>query len=48
MIHDHRDGGQSQFDFDRHAPLPSLYGFHTKTKRMEVFAKAGRALDAQG
>lgn len=48
MIHDHRDGGQSAFDFDNHAPQLFDYGFHTKTNRFEVFSKVGRALDEAG
>ena len=49
MIHDHRDGGQADFDFKKnHAPQLLDYGFHTKTKRMEVFTKTGRALDKNG
>jgi len=47
-IYDHRDGGQSDFDFDTHSPQRAYYGFHTKTWRNEVFAKGGRMLDADG
>jgi len=48
LVYDHRDGGQSAFDFDYHEPHPLIYGFHTKIQRTELFAKVGRALDAQG
>ncbi|MCI0496256.1 TonB-dependent receptor [candidate division KSB1 bacterium] len=48
IIHDHRDGGQSDFDFDDHTPHPHDYGFHTKTNRLEVYSKLGRALDQAG
>jgi outer membrane receptor protein involved in Fe transport len=44
-IYDNRDGGQSGFDFDEPEQKPGLYGFNTKTTRVEVFAKAGKALD---
>ncbi|MDZ7335525.1 MAG: TonB-dependent receptor [candidate division KSB1 bacterium] len=48
IIHDHRDGGQTDFDFDNHTPHLDDYGFHTKTNRQEVYAKFGRALDQAG
>ncbi len=47
-IYDHRDGGQSDFNFDDHAPHPQDYGFHTKTNRLEVYSKLGRKLDQAG
>lgn len=48
IIHDHRDGGQSNFDFDDHKPHLLDYGFHTKTERQEVYSKLGRTLDQAG
>ncbi|MCI0494182.1 TonB-dependent receptor, partial [candidate division KSB1 bacterium] len=48
IIYDHRDGGQSDFDFDNHAPHLLDYGFHTKTNRIEFYSKAGRALGKNG
>lgn len=44
-IYDDRDGGQSGFDFNEPAGDQGVYGFQTKTRRVEVFAKAGKALD---
>jgi len=45
FLHDNRNGGQKSFDFDNATPSPVEYGFHTKTRRMEVYSKIGRMLD---
>ncbi|MBN2103253.1 TonB-dependent receptor [bacterium] len=44
-IRDHRDGGQKQFDFKTHRLSSRFYGFHNRTDRIQLFLKAGFALD---
>jgi outer membrane receptor for ferrienterochelin and colicins len=48
FLHENRNGGQKSFDFKNSVPSPVEYGFHTKTRRMEVFSKIGRVLDKDG
>lgn len=44
FLRDHRDGGQTLFDFEKHVATDQAYGFHNKTGRAEVFLKAGTSL----
>lgn len=44
-LRDHRDGGQTQFDFSDHKATDQMYGFHSLTNRIQTFLKAGFALD---
>ncbi|MBN1780773.1 TonB-dependent receptor [bacterium] len=44
-LRDHRDGGQTQFDFAKHQSTDQKYGFHNRTDRIQLFLKAGFALD---
>lgn len=48
LIHDDRQGGQMDFDFDQPQRSTGLYGSESKIRRYEVYAKSGMILDEQG
>ncbi len=48
LIHDDRQGGQMDYDFDDPQQSVGLYGSESKIRRYEVFAKGGLMLDERG
>lgn len=48
VIHDDRQGGHKDFDFDNPQRTSDLYGSEIKIRRYEVFGKAGFVLAEQG
>ncbi len=48
VIHDERDGGQTNFDFDDPKISSSIYGSHNRIKRYEFYTKTGMTLNKRG
>ena len=48
VIHDDRQGGQMDFDFDNPSRSAGLYGSENKIRRYEIYGKGGVAFDDQG
>ncbi len=48
VIHDDRQGGQMDFDFDNPQKTAELYGSESQIRRYEMYIKGGLALDDQG
>jgi len=48
VIHDIRQGGQLDFNFDNPNESAGLYGFENNIRRYEVYGKGGMSIDDQG
>lgn len=48
VIHDDRQGGQMDFDFDNPQKSAGFYGSETKIRRYEIYSKSGLVFDDQG